>query len=158
MKASWAVRVAVAVVACSMWGGLAARQQQADLSRPTVAMVQSVGCASREAGTPPTWWLTSATDPTETETPYASNNEIEGVRNASLGSNRLQLIGVADFLDAEGALNQFQRGDFTASESVNATGQLVAGHRVAVKGLFLEATDPKRINLTSVISLADSCS
>ena len=158
MKISWAVRVAVAVVACSMWGGLAAKQQQVDLSRPTVAMVQSVGCVSREAGTPPTWWLTSATDATETETPYASNNEIEGLRNASPGSNRFQLIGVADFLDAEGALNQFQRGDFTASESVNATGQLVAGHRVAVKGLFLEATDPQRINLTSVISLADSCS
>ncbi len=158
MKTSWAVRVAVVVVAYGVWGGLAAQQQQVDLSKPTVSIVQTVGCVSTEAGTLPTWWLTNATDPTETEAPYASNDEIEGVRDASPGSNRFQLIGVADFLDAEGALNQFQRGDFTASESVNATGQLVAGHRVAVKGLFIETTDPKRINLTSVISLADSCS
>ena len=39
-------------------------------------------------------------------------------------------------------------------ESANSTGALVPGHRVLVKGLFIEN---QRINLTSVIGLADSC-
>jgi hypothetical protein len=33
---------------------------------------------------------------------------------------------------------------------------LVSGHRVAVKGLYIEGT-PARINLTSVVDLASSC-
>ena len=63
----------------------------------------------------------------------------------------------AEFLDLDSLLNQFQRTELTALESVNATGQLSNGHKVAVKGLLIESTDPHRINLTSVISLADSC-
>ena len=39
---------------------------------------------------------------------------------------------------------------------VNATGMLVAGHRVAVKGLYIEGV-PARINLTSVVDLGAGC-
>jgi len=33
----------------------------------------------------------------------------------------------------------------------------VAGHTVAVKGLHIMSVEPHRLNLTSVISLADTC-
>ena len=128
--------------------------QDPDLTSPTVQIIQTIGCATVE-GT--SWYLTNATDPVEAEAPFASNAEMEAAEAAALGSNRFHLIGVAEFLDVEGLLNQFQRGDFTARESVNATGQLVAGHKVTVKGLYIEDTDPQRINLTSVISVGESC-
>ena len=51
-----------------------------------------------------------------------------------------------------------QRAEFTAQESVNSTGQLAEGHKVAVKGLHITSVDPHRLNVTSVISLADTCS
>ena len=38
----------------------------------------------------------------------------------------------------------------------NTTATLVHGHRVAVKGLYIEGT-PARINLTSVVDLGPSC-
>ena len=91
-------------------------------------------------------------------TPYSSDSEIEEAQTVSLGSNRFQLIGVAEFLDVEGLLDQFQRADFTARESVNSTGQLKAQHKLLIKGLYIQDADPSRINITSVIVLADSCS
>ena len=151
MKANWTVLLTAILVGGS-WVG--AKAQQTDLTDPTVRIIQTIGCATVE-GT--TWFITNATDPAETEAPFTSDAEVEDAQNAFLGSNRFQLIGVAEFLDVEGLLDQFQRSDFTARESVNASGQLVAGHKVAVKGLFIEDDDPKRINLTSVISLAESC-
>ena len=64
---------------------------------------------------------------------------------------------MADFLDAESLLKSGQRKDFTSSETVNATNQLRAGHRVLVKGMLIDAPDQKRINLLSVVALADTC-
>ena len=126
-----------------------------DPTRPTVPVVQTVGCVAMEGGS---WFLTRATDPEQTEAPFASDAELEGARGASLGSHRFHLIGVADFLDTEGLLALHQRAEFTAEESVNATGQLVEGHKVVVKGLHITSVDPPRLNLTSVIGLADTCS
>lgn len=152
MRANWTVLLTVVTLVGGSWVGT--KGQQTDLTEPTVRIIQTIGCATVE-GT--NWFVTSATDPAETEEPFTNDPEVEDAQNASLGSNRFQLIGVAEFLDVEGLLNQFQRSDFTARDSVNASGQLVAGHKVAVKGLFIEDADPKRLNLTSVISLAEAC-
>ena len=46
--------------------------------------------------------------------------------------------------------------DSSTSFSV-AISQLVPGHKVTVKGLYIEDTDPQRINLTSVISVGEAC-
>ena len=121
----------------------------------TVPLVQSVGCAELEDST---WFLNRATDPAESDNPYTSDSDIEEAQDLPLGSNRFELIGVAEFLDVDGLLAQFQRADFTAPESVNATGQLKDGNRIAVKGLYLQDTNPSRINLTSVITLGEPCS
>ena len=129
--------------------------QVPDPTKPTVPLVMAVGCVEMDAGS---WFLTRATDPEETEAPFASEAELEGARGASLGSHRFHLVGVADFLDTEGLLALHQRAEFTAQESVNSTGQLAEGHKVAVKGLHITSVDPHRLNLTSVISLANTCS
>ena len=39
---------------------------------------------------------------------------------------------------------------------MNATGMLASGHKVAVKGLYIEGV-PARINLTSVVDLGSRC-
>ena len=73
-----------------------------------------------------------------------------------LGQNRYQLIGVADFVDAEPPGKIGVRGEILSPSRVNATGMLVAGHRVAVKGLYIQDV-PARINLTSVVDLGAGC-
>ena len=93
----------------------------------------------------------------EARADYSRSAELEDARGASLGGNRIQLVGVTDFLDAEGLLASHQRAEFTAPESVNATGELAEGRKVVVKGLYITTVDPHRINLTSLFSLADTC-
>ena len=121
---------------------------------PTVPLVSLVGCVETIGET---WFLSSATDPQETRTPFATDVEIDQSHEIALGSNRFALVGVAEFLDADGLLALHQRAELTAPESVNATGQLVAGKKVAVKGLHITSVEPNRLNLTSVITLADTC-
>ena len=125
--------------------------QEQEVTKPTIDIVSSIGCATQDGAT---WTLTRASDPVVSEVPFASAAEIEEAQSTSLGSNTYTLVGVADFLAIDGLLDQFQRAEFTARESVNSTGSLVTGHRVLVKGLFIEN---QRVNLTSVISVADSC-
>ena len=144
-----------ALVAVVVVGAVSAgTAQDTDLTKPTVPIVQTVGCASVEGAT---WFLTNAAEPTATEAPFATDAEIAEAREASLGAARFQLIGVAEFLDVNGLLDQFQRADFTARDSVNATGQLIAGHRIAIKGLLIADTGQGRINLTSVFDLGEHC-
>ena len=128
--------------------------QESNQNTPTVALVTTVGCVEQDGES---WFLTRATDPTVTALPFSSFTELEDAGHAALGSNRLELVGVTDFLDAGGLLASFQRAEFTAPESVNATGQLADGRQVVVKGLHIPSVTPNRINLTSLFSLADSC-
>lgn len=145
---------AVTAVAIMCGVSLDVPAQESDPTKPTVPVMQVIGCAETDNGL---WFLTRATAPKDTEHPFATFVEVEAARAASLGANRFQLVGVTDFLDAETLLTLHQRAEFTAPESVNATGQLSDGHKVAVKGLYITSVEPHRINLTSVISLADTC-
>ena len=126
-------------------------EQDPDPDKPTIDIVSSVGCVVRDGAT---WTLTRASEPVVTRVAFSSTTAIEEAKSTSLGTGTYSLIGVAEFLPVGGLLDQFQRSEFTASESANSTGALVPGHRVLVKGLFIEN---QRINLTSVIGLADSC-
>ena len=144
---------AVAAIPCGAALGVVAAQESG-LAERTVPLVKSVGCVEKDGES---WFLTRAADPEEVEYPFASAVEVRDARGAPLGSNRFQLVGVADFLDAEGLLSLHQRAEFTAPESVNATGQLAKGRKVAVRGLYVTGAEPHRLNLTSVFSLADTC-
>ena len=146
---------AVAVAVLIAHGApLADAAQEPDRRGPTVPLVRTVGCVEKDGDA---WFLTRATDPEVTQYPFPSAVELEDAGRAALGSHRLQLVGVTDFLDAEGLLASFQRAEHTAPASVNATGALAAGRRVAVKGLYITSVEPHRVNLTSAMAVADTC-
>ena len=128
--------------------------QLTDRTQATVKIVQTIGCAAQEGSM---WFLTNATDPVETDSPGPAQTEIEEGRDAELGALRFQLIGVADFVDPGTTLNLGDRSRFLTADQVNATGQLADGHKMFVKGLHITDSAPQRINLTSAISLSDSC-
>ena len=124
---------------------------------PAVEMVRTVGCAERRPGPPATWWLARAVAP-EVVTAAAFNvTQVEEAHTATLGTSVFRLIGEADFLDTAGALASDPRASFATPDTVNATGQLDAGRKVLVKGLLIDAGQEQRINLVSVVRLADTC-
>jgi len=154
MKKKFLVVAMTIAVAKTMASTIAAPMGEFTQTNPTVPLVSLVGCVET---TDEAWFLANATDPRTTRTPFATDAEIDESREMTLGSNRFALVGVAEFLDADGLLALHQRAELTAPESVNATGQLVAGKKVAVKGLHITSVEPNRLNLTSVIPLADTC-
>ena len=100
--------------------------------------------------------LSNDTDPeSDALTAVLVSNVTNGT--LSLGSNAYQLIGVADFLDKDGLLQEGQRSQFTTRDTANASGQLRAGRKVIVKGLLIDADGQRRINLTQVVSVSDTC-
>jgi hypothetical protein len=123
-----------------------------------VDVVQSVGCVERRDGSPETWWLTKAVDPRVTQPGIFSTPQVDTARGLPQGSNTFQLVGVTDFLDADGLLKSGRRREFTSPQNANATGDLRPGRKVLVKGLLTTSGETKRINLLNVIGLADSCS
>jgi hypothetical protein len=125
--------------------------------KPAVNIVQSTGCAERRAGTPETWWLVQATEPRISVPGLFNANQIEEAKKSGLGAQSFQLVGVADFLDTESLLKTGQRKEFTTAETANATNELRAGRKVLVKGMLIETSDPKRINLLAVIGVGESC-
>ena len=145
-----AAMLGVVVVVVVIVPATAGAQDQ-ELPKPAIEIVSSVGCATKDGAR---WTLTQATEPIATGEPFSSNAEIEDARSTPLGSRTYVLIGVAEFLAPAELLDQFQRAEFTAADSVNSTGSLVSEHRVLVKGLFIEN---ERINLTSVIDLTGRC-
>ena len=122
---------------------------------PKAPVVALVGCAGRSAS-PHIWNLSHASQRTESPRAGITANERERFGKRALGQGVYQLIGVADFVDAETSRTIGARRDILPPARVNATGMLVSGHKVAVKGLFIEGSPP-RINLTSVVDLGVEC-
>ena len=152
------------VLACTLalavtWSSPTAAQdrQPSGARQPQVDIVQTLGCAERRTGEMSEWWLTRALDPTVTRAGVFTRQQIEEAQNAGLGSNRFQLIGFADFLDAEGLLTSGDRAQFTTREQVNATGELRDGRTILVKGALIKTDAEPRINLLSVIGVSETC-
>src|SRR6266511_2510662 len=121
-------------------------QQTMPAKAPVVALV---GCAGPGAW-PHVWNLSHASQRTESSRAGISTVEREQFGRRALGQGVYQLIGVADFVDADTSRTIGERRDILPPARVNATGMLVGGHKVAVKGLYIEGSPP-RINLTSVV-------
>jgi hypothetical protein len=126
-------------------------------AKPAVDVVQTIGCVEQRTGSPETWWLQKAAEPRVVQPGVFSVAQIDTARGAALGSQTVQLIGVADFLDVNGLLKSGRRSEFTTPQNANATGELRPGRKVLVKGMYIANTEPKRINLLNVVGLADSC-
>ncbi|MBM64223.1 MAG: hypothetical protein CL484_14840 [Acidobacteria bacterium] len=154
-----ALAVLLLVWLATIWGALETSGAGAQRPRtePQVQLVQSVGCVER-IGPEPTWWLSSAVEPSEARPGLFNESEISDIADEMvLGSQRFQLIGVADFLDVEGLLASAQRELFTTPEQANATGELRPGRTVVVKGLLIEGDEVRLINLMAVVGLSDTC-
>ncbi len=135
--------------------GAATVSAQDDLRKPKVDMVTLVGCVSHPDDR--TWLLTNASTEVATETPYASDKEIETAKGVTLGAAKYRLIGTNDFVTNEELLKDAQRAAFTTLTTANATGALRAGRKVFVKALLIPAANEKRLNLLSVQPLAEIC-
>ncbi|HCR00629.1 MAG TPA: hypothetical protein DIU48_14485, partial [Acidobacteria bacterium] len=86
-----------------------------------------------------------------------NSDQVAEIAATALGTGQFQLVGVADFLTAEGLLGTADRALFTAPDQVNATGELRDGRTVLVKGLLIETDDAPRLNLVAVVGLEDKC-
>jgi len=115
------------------------------------AIVMVVGCASKTS-LPHIWDLTHAGARADSTRAGITAVEKDEAAKQPLGRDTYQLIGVADFVDAGTSRTIGDRDKILTPPRVNATGMLVSGHKVAVKGVLIEATPP-RINLTSVADL-----
>jgi hypothetical protein len=129
------------------------RQQRADT--PKSLVVLAVGCA-KPGIQPNIWILSHVAERSEASRPGITTEEKERLPLRPLGENTYELIGVADFVDADTSRTIGVRGEILPRSRVNATGMLSNGHRVGVKGLFIQGPPP-RINLTSVVDLAPQC-
>ena len=136
-----------------------AGEQRARTRRPEpqVEFVQTVGCVERRTREESTWWLTRAAEPTVTRAGVFNEVQVGEARETELGDGEFRLIGFADFLTPEGLLNFGDRALFTDPDQINASGELRPGRTVLVKGLLIETDGESRINLTSVVGLADAC-
>ena len=138
-------------------GAAAGQRQAASRPEPQVEFVQTVGCVERRTRENTTWWLTRAAAPTVTRQGVFNEVQVDEARQAEFGDGEFRLLGFADFLTDEGLLNFGDRALFTEPDQINASGELRAGRTVLVKGLLIETDGESRINLTSVVGLADSC-
>ena len=82
---------------------------------------------------------------------------MDAARSRETGSREFQLIGFAEFVDPATLLAWADRALFTTEEQVNATNSLRQGSFVLVKGLLVDVDGSARINLLSVVGLADAC-
>jgi hypothetical protein len=128
-------------------------QRPAAASPAPVVMV--AGCAM-ETAQPQVWDLSHAGERSESSRAGITIEEKAQLEQRQLGRTTYQLIGVADFVDPDRSRKIGVRGEILSTSRVNATGMLVSGHKVGVKGLFIEAS-PARINLTSVVDLGRRC-
>jgi hypothetical protein len=150
---------AVAVGFGASWPMLAAAQTAGSAAPPKakVEIVQTVGCVAKRSGQPPSWWLTRAAAPTPTREGVFNRTQIDDAKKTlALGVREFHLVGVADFLDAEGLLQSGDRALFTSKEQVNATGELREGRAVMVKGLLVASGTEARLNLLEVVGLDEA--
>jgi hypothetical protein len=151
-RTAWAAALAAALVIPP--GVQAQRGRGSTGEKPKTDIVQTVGCAEQKSNA---WWLTRAAEPRTTTGGIFNSNQVEAAKTIGLGTEAFQLVGTADFVDADELLRTGQRKEFTTPENANATGQLRAGRKVLVKGLLVPAGEVTRINLMSVVALADVC-
>jgi hypothetical protein len=147
-------------------------EQEASKDHPITTLV---GCAAApSASSPMVWRMTSAAKlpavpqkgrDGEALSPEAAafraahnvtKDEKEAAEKLAVGSETFELVGVADFVSPQLALNVATRKALYPIERVNSTGALAPNRRVAAKGVWIPGT-PGRLNLTSVVVLSESC-
>jgi len=85
-----------------------------------------------------------------------TKDEKEAAAKQAAGTEKYELVGVADFVSPQEAEKFDTRKSLYPVERVNSTGALAPNRRVAAKGVLIPGS-PNRINLTSVVVLDESC-
>ncbi|HVZ23271.1 MAG TPA: hypothetical protein VG871_19495 [Vicinamibacterales bacterium] len=94
-------------------------------------IVETLGCLS---GTNGGWTLTSATEPQKAGPGFSKADDLKAAEGRPLGSLRLGLIGLIE-------MHPDQHKD----------------HKVLVKGLLIEDASGRRLNVTSLATVSESC-
>lgn len=130
MRASVGVLMSVGVL-CGLSGAVAAQTaaKPADPAGQKVPIVAVTGCLKQQG---PDWILASATEP---EASAAGATPAKDGAAPKLGKRQFKLIGITEY-------------NLPAMKD----------HTVVVKALHVKATPMDRLNLTSVQSVAASCS
>lgn len=155
MAIPWHSPVACAVLMTTSMSLATRTIRQGPSQEPKSPVVLAVGCAA-ESAQPNIWMLSRVGERSASARPGITSEEMEQLSKRPLGQNTYELIGVADFVDADTSRKIGVRGAILTRSRVNATGVLANGHKVAVKGLFIQGP-PARINLTSVVELSPRC-
>jgi hypothetical protein len=146
-------------------------QEEASKNNP---MTTVVGCVA-PGNSPVMWRMTSAAKlppvaqkeearaegvSAEAAAFRVSHNVLKDEKDAAaklpVGSDTFELVGVADFVAPDQALDFDTRKQLYPIERVNSTGALAPNRRVAAKGVWIPGS-PARVNLTSVVVLSESC-
>lgn len=147
--------LAVLALLCGTAAAGVGAQQRPEPPKPQVPLVTAVGCASRLPDG--TWMLNNATTATDTKTLFSSTKELDEAKKLKLGTNRYKLLGTNEWVTKEELLKDPLRAQFTRPEAANATGTLQNGRKVVVKGLLITTSTEKRLNLVSLLPIADIC-
>ena len=113
-------------------GGAVSAQAPSAPAGRSATLVEVVGCLSGSADG--AWAVTDATAPVVTKSPATSAAALEEAGRRPLGTERYRLLGVGPFDPASRA-----------------------GRKVAVKGVLVTAPKDMRLNVTSLQTVADSC-
>jgi mono/diheme cytochrome c family protein len=97
----------------------------------TLDIAEVVGCLEQR---PSTWMLTSGSDPIASKTQTTSSAEQKAAAVKLLGTQKYELLGISFFNPSSHK-----------------------GHKVAVKGVFIEDANGRRLNVTSLQTVAPTC-
>lgn len=120
---------------------------------PARPLVVAAGCAITDADG--RWLLVRATTPARTTIGHADAGEMAATRRTP-DQNRYLLLGAADFTGPDESLTAGDRATYLSRNTTNATGLLVRGRSVAVKGVLVGEVEPA-INLVSVWPVPGRC-
>ena len=81
MRANWTVLLTVVILVRGSRVG--PEGQQTDRTKPTVKIIQTIGCVKVGETT---WFVTSATDPAETEAPFSRRTVVGSMRTGGPSS------------------------------------------------------------------------
>ncbi len=137
-------------LAVDRFGTAAASDPQLPSASP---LVVAAGCLAMDADG--RWRLGSATAPARSSIVHADAGEMASTTRTS-DQNRYRLFGTAEFASPEEAVAEGTRAMYLTRDTVNATGLLVHGRSVAVKGVLVGGLDPA-INLVSVWPVPGAC-
>lgn len=97
-----------------------------------VPIVEAIGCLAD--GPDNTWTLSSATEPLKSTPGFSKAEDVKAAATKPLGSQQIRLVGLVEMHPEEHK-----------------------GHKVLVKGLLVKDATGPRLNITSLMTVSQTC-